>query len=85
MSKGFIPFSAAALGVAPSQPASRAEVRADSKSPETFRSIAESGLPAHTTPPAGHEPKVTLERDGNRVKCIKVQCVCGYTIELACE
>ena len=50
-----------------------------------FHPMAESSLPAGTTPPAGQEPKVTLERDGSRVTRIKVQCVCGHIIELVCE
>ena len=38
--------------------------------------------------PPGHkaqcEPKVSLQRDGNRVTGIQVQCSCGQVIELAC-
>ena len=30
------------------------------------------------------EPKVTLQRDGDRVTTIQVHCSCGQTIELAC-
>ena len=85
MSKGFTPFSASTPGLAPSNPGSRAKVVADSKLAGTFRSINESGVAARTSLPAVHEPKVTLERDGTRVTRIKVQCMCGHTIELDCE
>jgi len=85
MSKGFIPFSASAPGVARSETGSRAKVVVDPKLAEAFRPMTEAGLSAGDMPPAAHEPKITLERAGGRVTCIKVQCVCGHTIELACE
>jgi hypothetical protein len=34
---------------------------------------------------AAHEPQVSLLRDGDRISGIRLQCVCGRTIELACE
>lgn len=30
------------------------------------------------------EPRITLQRDGDRVSAIHVQCSCGQVIELAC-
>lgn len=30
------------------------------------------------------EPQVTLQRDGDRVTSIRVQCSCGQVIDLAC-
>jgi len=30
------------------------------------------------------EPRVTLQRDGERVSSIRIQCGCGQVIELAC-
>ena len=30
------------------------------------------------------EPHVTLQRDGERVSAIRIQCGCGQVIELAC-
>ena len=30
------------------------------------------------------EPRVTLQRDGERVSSIRIQCSCGQVIELAC-
>ena len=85
MSQGFVPFSASAPGVRPAEAGARPKVVAGSKVDPAFRSIAESSLPAVVTPPAAPDPKVTLERDGDRVTRIKIQCVCGHTIELACE
>jgi hypothetical protein len=38
---------------------------------------------------AGHgagqcEPRVTLQRDGDRISAIHIQCACGQVVELAC-
>lgn len=30
------------------------------------------------------EPRVTLQRDGERITGIRVQCTCGQTMDLAC-
>ncbi len=30
------------------------------------------------------EPRVTLQRDGERVSAVRIQCGCGQVIELAC-
>jgi hypothetical protein len=85
MSKGFVPFSASSPGITPAGTGARLKGVGEPKSGEAFRSIAESSLTTGATPPAGHEPKITLEREGDRVTRIKVQCVCGHTIELDCE
>lgn len=40
---------------------------------------------AHTAPPGvAAEPVVSLQREGDSVSAIRVQCGCGRTIELAC-
>jgi hypothetical protein len=42
--------------------------------------------PTHP-PPAGHssaEPVVTVEKAGERITGIRIQCGCGQVIELAC-
>ncbi len=39
------------------------------------------GIAAHV--PLG-EPRVTLQRDGERVSAIRIQCACGQVVELAC-
>lgn len=40
-------------------------------------------VPQHA-PCAGSEPKVTLEKDGDRVTAIRIECGCGQVIQLAC-
>jgi hypothetical protein len=41
---------------------------------------------AHTpgSPPALSQPVVTLQREGDKVIGIRIACVCGQVIELAC-
>jgi len=85
MSQAFVPFSTSAPGVKPAEAGARVKLVADKHSGQGFRPLADVSHPACPTPAAGHEPKVTLEREGNRVTRIKVECVCGYTFELACE
>jgi hypothetical protein len=55
---------------------------------QRFQSLANTAAPTSTasaTPPAGNcQPQVTVQRDGNRVTGIRVQCSCGEVIELAC-
>jgi hypothetical protein len=41
---------------------------------------------AHSHAAAGPgKPVVTLQRDGDRVTCIRIECVCGQILELACS
>ena len=34
---------------------------------------------------ACREPAVTLQRDGEKITAIRIECVCGQVIELGCE
>ena len=44
------------------------------------------GVPhVHTTVGLGAKPIITLERDGERVTGIRIECVCGQVIELTCS
>jgi len=80
MTKGFVPLSASSPPPA-AQPAKPKTAAAPA--PVALRPLAAGVAPAG----AGHagEPKVTVERDGERVTRIKVQCPCGHIIELACN
>ena len=42
------------------------------------------GNHGHLSVGAGTKPNVTLQRDGDRVTQIRIQCVCGQVIELYC-
>ena len=45
-----------------------------------------SPVPGFTPRPAtaACEPRVTVEREGDFVSAIRIQCTCGQTLELAC-
>jgi hypothetical protein len=43
-----------------------------------------TGNHSHLSGGAGAKPSVTLQRDGDRVTQIRIQCVCGHVIELDC-
>ncbi|MBI3415011.1 MAG: hypothetical protein HY043_06765 [Verrucomicrobia bacterium] len=40
---------------------------------------------SHTASPTDTSPKITLQRDGERVAQIRIQCGCGHVIDLECE
>ena len=47
-----------------------------------FQSLGHSGV--HGVAGGQCEPRVTLQRDGERVSSIRIQCSCGQVIELGC-
>jgi hypothetical protein len=78
----FVPLTTSA----PPSPGKRTEFKATvmSQPGETqkFQSIA---MATSTTAAAAKcEPRVNVQRDGNRVAGIQIQCSCGEVIELAC-
>ncbi len=83
MSPAFTPVSAAVPAGSPAQ-AGSAPGPADPKAARTFRPITCGTAHGSAPPLVTGEPKVTLERDGDRITSIKIQCGCGHVIELAC-
>ena len=56
--------------------------------PGEIQKFQSTTIPAAVSPAAraaNCQPQVTLQRDGNRVTGIRVQCSCGEVIELACN
>lgn len=54
---------------------------------QKFHSIESTALPSGAAAGARNatcEPRVTLQRDGDRVAGIRVECSCGQVIDLAC-
>ena len=47
---------------------------------EPLRPIA----PVNTSENKTCEPRVTVQRDGNRVTHLRIQCTCGQVMDLAC-
>jgi hypothetical protein len=85
----FLPFQ---LAPAPplAAPAPSVGSRGDLKLPSRaegappFLPVQMSGnAPGHG--PHSGRPTITLERDGDRVTGIRVECACGQVIELACR
>ncbi|MBP9901004.1 MAG: hypothetical protein V9H26_25995 [Verrucomicrobiota bacterium] len=92
MSSPFIPF----LVVNPNTSAGPVSNRAEGRPPAGnafIPVVASSAAPlAKASPNAGpaplamacSDPLVTLQKDGDRVTHIRIQCACGQVVELAC-
>jgi len=51
-----------------------------------FTPLQVPGVPhVHATGAMGGRPVITLERDGEKVTGIRIECGCGQVIELACS
>ena len=52
------------------------------KKPDTFQTL---DTPApNNSPKKNCEPRVTVQREGDRVTHLRVQCSCGQVLDLAC-
>jgi hypothetical protein len=80
----FIPLTPV-VAPANQRPDFRVTVRSQAENTQPFRPL---GQPADGAAPPGHgpgcEPRVTIQREGDRVSVIQIQCACGQLIELAC-
>jgi hypothetical protein len=85
----FLPLSSTPLPDG-RRPDLRVTVLKPADAPLPFEPLAGAGKsrpaapPATPRPAAACEPRVTVEREGDFVSAIRVQCTCGQTIELAC-
>jgi len=85
--ESFVPLTPASPHPAGERREFRATVISQSGQAQTFQSIATAAMPSVASPGAHAatcEPKVSLQRDGNRVTGIHIQCSCGQVIELSC-
>lgn len=65
----------------------RVTVLRDTQLPATFQALTPPPTASHAAPasaPHSHEPQITLQRDGECITAIQIQCSCGRTIELGC-
>jgi hypothetical protein len=81
----FVPLTAAAK---PGKPNGDAKVTVipQAANLQPFRPLGQ-GTPAPASAPAHNgscEPRVNVQREGDRVTNIQVHCSCGQVIELAC-
>jgi hypothetical protein len=86
MKPAFVPFSASLPNAA--QTPADATAGSPKKTPaHGFQPVCpgNQSSPAPGQAPAGREPKITLERDGERVTQIRIECPCGNVIELVCD
>lgn len=87
--ESFVPLISNAPNASSERANFQAKVVPNSDQAQKFQP-AESSLPASPAPgtPAARnsqcEPSVSLQRDGDRVTGIRVQCSCGQVIDLAC-
>jgi hypothetical protein len=85
MNKDFIPLSLSG-GPRPGGAAvARSKEAAATQTPTPFRPLGGSAPTAQAPLAPGGEPKITLERQGDRVTRITVQCPCGRVTELVCS
>ena len=84
MNKGFVPMGAPGGGP-PAEGGARSKAGASPAATKAFQAASAAGSSAQTVCAAGGEPKITLEREGDRVTRIHIQCCCGHIIELACS
>jgi hypothetical protein len=94
MSSPFVPFLKAGLPAA----GNRASVKTDSAAASgAFIALGNAAAATGATPtvrPAPHcthspagsptAPTVTLQKDGDRVTHIRIECTCGQVVELEC-
>lgn len=61
----------------------KVKVLKDAPNTRPFQPLGRPSAPGHGNPAC--EPKVTLQREGDRVTGIHIQCTCGQVIELDCQ
>jgi hypothetical protein len=79
----FVPLTTA-VPSANSRQGFNVTVLAREQAGQPFRALAESLKPASAAHTSNCEPRVTVQRDGDRVSAIQIHCACGQVIELAC-
>lgn len=70
------------------KPDFRVTVISKTAQPPTFQTLEEKlpppALPAKTGGAKSCEPRISVQRDGDKVTNIRVQCSCGQVMDLAC-
>jgi hypothetical protein len=79
----FLPLNAAPASTG-DRPNLRVTVVSQMQNTQTFKPLSHSAASIAAAHKADCEPRVTLQRDGNRISGIQIQCNCGQAIELAC-
>jgi hypothetical protein len=83
--ESFVPLTTALPASSGGRTEFRATVLSEPGEIQKFQAAAIPAAAASAIPRAGScQPQVSVQRDGNRVTGIRVQCSCGEVIELAC-
>jgi hypothetical protein len=77
----FVPLTPTGAPAA-GRPDSHVKVLSPTEGAPAFQALGRSQTSAAQT--TGCEPRVTLQRDEDRISAIRIQCTCGQTIELTC-
>jgi hypothetical protein len=80
----FVPLTTAAPSTS-SRKEFNVSVLSSAEAAQPFRSLAQSLKTPPTSPHTSNcQPRVTVQREGDRVSAIQVHCACGQVIEIAC-
>ena len=67
---------------------SRVKVLSEAESAQSLKPLAVASAPAPGAAAprgiTGCEPRVSVQREGDRVMSISIQCTCGQVVDLAC-
>ena len=80
----FVPLAAPSAVATSPTGVTQTKAPGEASSAKVFRPLHDA---VAASPSAAHipgEPKITFERDGDRVTRIRIQCSCGHTLELDC-
>ncbi len=81
----FVPFGPGTFGARSGAPSPNLKVVPKEAGAESFSPFSpNAGGHAHGAAGAG-QPTITLQKEGDRVVGIRVECGCGQVIELACS
>jgi hypothetical protein len=84
ITNAFVPLIAPLPAAPPSTNGASTKTAADPGPVKVFRPMDDGAAACSSASHLSGEPKVTLERDGDRVTRIHIQCACGQTLELDC-
>ena len=83
--ESFIPLAPKGLA-ANERPDSRVKLMAEAAGAQPLPVFRQKNSgPAVAAPADLHVPQVVLQRDGDRVSAIRIQCACGRVVELTCD
>lgn len=82
MSDAFTPFANTRSKSAPGASNFRLTIVPQAQEAAPFQPVA-AAVP-NSPPTASKEPQVSVEREGDRITRIRVQCCCGQVVELNC-